>query len=488
MIPARRSRLHPAFVTLALATVSWIVLFGVLVTRRHDRMGTFDFDLAIHDQSIWLLSRLSSFCTIRGLPVFGHHATFGYLFFVPFYWLGAGPNFLNVVHTIALASGAVVLYAIARDMRLKPWLATCAGLVWLLNPSVQFFVWETFHPENMAATPLLLAYLAFRKRSWRLYWLAVFVALVWKEDVALFVMMLGVLVALRGERRRGLLTSGIAAMWFVAFGMILVPALAGGGTVYGGLYGDLGSTPGAVAKTAITDPGKVVERLGDNDATGYVWRINEPFSFVSVVSPLPLILALPQAAVNLLSTANFTFDLKYHYQVLPVVAIAIAFVEGFARIMLTHRVRSRLWAQAAIATLVVVFAYNATQNNGLAPISTNWNTGYWLHRDRFGAEAVRAAIAAIPKDDGVAASYYVTPHLSHREIDYTYPNPWKNLNYGISPDDRGDQAKVVWIILDSAASSQDDISLYDTLIAKREFVEVSDRDGILVARRVAPPR
>ena len=64
------------------AIAVWIVVFGVLVWRRHALYGTIDFDLGIHDQSVWLLSRGHSFTTVRGLPVFGHHATFGYFLLV----------------------------------------------------------------------------------------------------------------------------------------------------------------------------------------------------------------------------------------------------------------------------------------------------------------------------------------------------------------------------------------------------------------------
>ena len=35
----------------------WVVVFGVLVWRRHDRYGTLAFDLGIHDQAIWLMAR-----------------------------------------------------------------------------------------------------------------------------------------------------------------------------------------------------------------------------------------------------------------------------------------------------------------------------------------------------------------------------------------------------------------------------------------------
>ena len=62
-----------------------------------------------------------------------------------------------------------------------------------------------------------------------------------------------------------------------------------------------------------------------------------PFGFTPLAAPEVLLLGLPQALVNLLSTANFTWDLRYHYQALPMVALGIAMVEGVARL--------RRWAE-----------------------------------------------------------------------------------------------------------------------------------------------
>ena len=121
---SRRSRVspaHPAAVVLAVAIGLWILTFGILVWRRQAYFGTIDFDLGIHDQSIWLLSRGHWFTTVRGLPIFGHHATFGYFLLVPFYWLGAGPQFINLLQITVLALGAIPIYLLARDRLVSPW-------------------------------------------------------------------------------------------------------------------------------------------------------------------------------------------------------------------------------------------------------------------------------------------------------------------------------------------------------------------------------
>ncbi len=321
---------HPAAIVLGVAILLWIVVFGVLVWRRHELYGTIDFDLGIHDQSIWQLSRGHWFTTVRGLPIFGHHATFGYFLLVPFYWLGAGPQFIDLLQVVVLALGAVPIYLLARDRLRSPWAALVPGLVWLLQPSVQWFTWETFHPEVIAIVAVLCAYLAAERNRIGAYWVFVFLAIIWKEDLALLFIGLGLLYLLRKRWRLGAATIAVGAIWFAAFAMVMVPHLAGGRTVYGPLYGKLGDSPGEVMKTAITDPGAVASRLKQNGSGSYAVELMAPMAFTPLAAPGLLLLGVPQAIVNLLSTANFTWDVRYHYAALPVVALALGMVEGIA--------------------------------------------------------------------------------------------------------------------------------------------------------------
>ena len=55
--PVRRwcDRRGPEIV-LGIAMVVWVVTFSVLVYLKHDRFASVDFDMGIHDQSIWLLA------------------------------------------------------------------------------------------------------------------------------------------------------------------------------------------------------------------------------------------------------------------------------------------------------------------------------------------------------------------------------------------------------------------------------------------------
>src|SRR5262245_48250739 len=155
--PARSGSSAP-IVVLGLGIAVWVATFSVLVYLKHDRFASVDFDMGIHDQSVWLLAHFRGFLTVRGLQVFGHHATPGYALFVPFYWIGAGPHFLNITQVVVAGLGAVPVFLLARYRTGRAWIGTALGIAFLLHPALQYFMSELFHPEVIAITPLLCAY------------------------------------------------------------------------------------------------------------------------------------------------------------------------------------------------------------------------------------------------------------------------------------------------------------------------------------------
>ena len=81
----------------------------------HTGFGSFGFDLGIFDQGVWLLSRLRNpFVTIRGLPLFGDHASYILVLVAPLYWIWPDPRLLLLLQVVWLAVPAVCVYLIGR--------------------------------------------------------------------------------------------------------------------------------------------------------------------------------------------------------------------------------------------------------------------------------------------------------------------------------------------------------------------------------------
>lgn len=478
-----RSLPHPAILALAMFAATWAVTFAVLVVRRHHGFWDLAFDMGIHDQSVWLLAHGHDFMTVRGLDVFGHHATPAYYLLVPFYWLGAGPDFLNVVQVASLALGTIPLYLLARDRELSPWVAAALSSALLLHPAVQFFSWELFHPEVVAMTPLLCAYLCATRRSWG--WFAVWTVLAvsWKEDIALAVIVLGLIVALRGNRRIGIATAGTALGWFLLWTLILFPAINGGNVQSEGIYVGVGGSPGGMVETLFSDPGAITSHVFSSESGDFAFRLLAPFGFVPLLAPLVLLIGVPQFLLDVLTDVVWTRVIQHHYAAMCVVALALAMVEGVA--FLGRRRRRGLVMGAC--GLVLAGGLFATLAWGPSPVSTEYDAGWWPAASDPRIEAKRAAVDIVPDGAAVTATYGMLPQLSQREEIYDFPNPWESKNFGIEGKPRRDPERVQWLVVDRQVINADPAAAALLATVLEDFRIVFDRDDLLVARRRGVP-
>ncbi|MFZ9158960.1 MAG: DUF2079 domain-containing protein, partial [Ilumatobacteraceae bacterium] len=329
------------------AMLLWMIVVGYMIVQRHNKFLTFDFDLGIHDQSLWLLSKGQWWNTVCGLPVFGHHAMFMYYFLVPLVWLGGGPNLWNLLQVAAVGLTAIPIFKLAQRKLANDWFALAFALAWLLSPTSAWLVQETFHPETMAIPFLVTGYFYAVtrpdgspdevRRHNIITGLWLLAAMLWKEDIAIAVMIMGFGLVFRGRRRFGWALCGAAALYFLVVGIWMVPSLAGDTSAYGMLYGRLGETPFDVVKSSIAHPTWMWERLDTNNALSYANRIQGPWAWAGALSPLTLLMAVPQFFINILTNASFTFEIRYHYQAVPLAVSALAAIDGVAWLMRRSR-------------------------------------------------------------------------------------------------------------------------------------------------------
>jgi uncharacterized membrane protein len=482
---ARRPRRAPVLV-LAAAMTWWFITFASLIVWRHDRFGSFDFDLGVWDQLAWLFAHGGSLSTVRGLPSFGFHATPGLFLYAPFYWLGAGPNFLNVTMVGAVCLGAVPVFRLARHYLRNEWHALVPALAYLLNYSAQWLMQETWHPEVMAMPFLLFAFLAAVEGRWRAYAVWVALAIIWKEDIALALVMMGAVLAIRGRRtlfhgtlhrlrvergtsgtmlrlagsdaadgpsltrRVGLLTMAACGAYFVFATQFWIPHFsAAGNFTEVGWFGDLGSRSSEILRSMITRPDLVSEHLHQSDPGTYFRELGGSFGFISLLSPLPLLIGFPQATINLLTVQNFFWPTKVHYAVVPLVAITIASVEGLARFKQVP-IRRFLLGVMAVATFFTAVSW------GISPWSKDYRTGYWPLEESLAQPRIEQAVARPGPDDAVSAMYLFVPHMTHRFEIYTFPNPWIANNWGVDGENRPDPDTIDWIIVNPAGLGESD--------------------------------
>ncbi len=101
-------------------------------------------------------------------------------------------------------------------------------------------------------------------------------------------------------------------------------------------------------------------------------------------------------------------------------------------------------------------------------------------------ETMRDAIALVPDDVSVTATYTMGPHLAHREQIYDWPNPWVPAYWGNDDTYKlPDPSEIEYIVIDRQQVGPEQQELLADLIAPDgEYEVLLDADDVVVGRRV----
>lgn len=514
---ARAGARVPPFAVVAAAMAVYVVVFGWLTWNQQRGYATFGFDMGIHDQGTWLLSRFKDpYVTVVGRDYLGHHLNLIAFAYVPFYWLGAGPKFLYLTETIALAAGAVPVYLLARDQLHNRWHGVVVAVAYLLHSTIQWVNWWHYHPDAFMITPLLFAWWFATRSRWRAFAVCCFLAVVAKEDAATAITMMGVVLLVRHwrtDRRIGALTILGGVGWFVLSSKILMPWFNNGELAfYEDFFPGLGNGLGEIVVNALRHPSRIYDpMLGRSTSTGvrdpvmveafrsdiyrYYQRLLLPMSVFALRKPMLLLVAVPMLVINVMSSLSYTHDAKYHYSSIIVVAVVLATVEGLGAV----RERLPRVGHVAVAT-VLGFALVTNVMWSPSPFNDDvHHSGVWVRPWGEPAPAGLAArdggVDAVTTRGGVSATYSFVPHLTHRTTIYEFPNPWWVSNW-LDCKTSPVPADVEWLVLDRNLLSRrvqapfglSPLALYETLTepGTGEFEIVYQADSIVTARRVRP--
>jgi uncharacterized membrane protein len=457
----------------AVAVLAYIGLFTYWTFRNHDGFGTYAFDFGIYDQGLWLLSRFKRpFITIMGRHLFGDHTSFILLFLAPIYWVLPSAKVLLFVQSAVLGLGALPTFLIAREKLRHEALAAAMAVVYLLHPHIGWTNLEQFHPDVFEVPLLLFAFWFMLRARWGWYAVSVGLLLLVKEDVGPLVIVLGLYVAVRHDRRVGLATSAAGALAFAAAMWWILPALNGVGTLnswripFGG--------PGGTLRTAVTKPGTFLAYAFDEPRRWYLWQMLVPLAALPLAAPSVLVIAATPLAANLLTTFYYQYDIHYHYGTLIVPVLVTATIFAIARARALH-VRSALVGAVAVASLVCAYLWGPTPfSRDRVPIADPaYPTIPYLHE----------AIELIPANASVSATYNLVPHVDHRERIYMFPNPFSALYWGTHTQDgqRLPEADSVDYVFVPTHMDNEPANVLQRI--RPEFETVYDDGGVLLLRR-----
>jgi uncharacterized membrane protein len=458
--------------------VAYATGFAALSSLRHEAFITGRFDLGNMVQAVW--------STAHGHPLrmtdlhgeqisrLAAHVDPILVLFTPLWWVWPSPHLLLAVQAAAIALGAIPVYLLGRKHLGSPRSGLGFALAYLLYPATGWLTLNEFHPVALATPLLLTAFWFLDEDRFVPFALCSIAAAACKEEIALVVAGYGIWYAV--ARRRwavGATIAALAGLWAaVAIGVVIPHYNAGAESDFYGRYSEVGGSAGGILKTAYTHPLRIVEAAFGTRDLHYLLDLVAPLAALCLLSPLVLVAALPELAINLLSSTTTQTSIHFHYTAGLIPTLVIAAVFGAKRL-------SRF--AFAVATLVVLAALIG--NYRLGPIPG------WRHvpgGQQFQATAGRVtvhdrvaerALKLIPSDAVVSATNTLGAHLSARPRFLSFP----------FVEDAG------WIAADETQPGYADryapvptATLLAALRRNPEWQLVFEDDGILVFRRLPP--
>ena len=475
------TRLSGTTLCTAALGVALAIFVGVFLAQTfglHRNFGTYGFDLGIYDQGTWLLSRFHApFVTVRGLNLFGDHASYILVLVAPLYRLWDDPRLLLLLQVVALAVPAWVVYRLGAKHLRNPAAGLAVAVAYLAYPALQWALTWQFHPETLAAAFLALAALAadgHRNRQMAL-WLGL--ALLCREDVGLAVAGFGGLLMLTGQRVTGRRVLIAGVFWWLFATFLFIPLANGRQTNLFELnYGVTGIGPISLLRALPSMAGRALATALSNQGVGYLLLVFVPLLALPLLSPKALLPVAPALFLNLAAIPPEQHQIRYQYLAVAAPLLAVAAVRGLQVIADKRRA---LLAPALIA--LVVFALAMDQRYGPAP----WSHAKIVSTASPADAAKRRAIAMIPADAPVSAQFNLVTHLSHREKIFEFPNPFRSVNWGLNGDvhPTGDQEGLRYVIVDRSLLDQDQQGLLRDLQASPDWITRFDASNVVLLQR-----
>jgi hypothetical protein len=212
----------------------------------------------------------------------------------------------------------------------------------------------------------------------------------------------------------------------------------------------LGSSIGAMAKNAVLHPSRLWRPALRVNRLRYYLQLFGPVAFLPVFGLGVLALGVPQLATNAVSSFPYTYRIHNHYHSLIIAAVFLAVVEVVGR-------RRSPAVQGALAAILLLSAVAGNATWSPSPLSAlawtshsdRWHDGTWQANAAPRTRLVSDAVASIPSGGGVSTSYYIVPHVTHRQFAYEFPNPWIQANWGSPHNDAPpNPATVDYLVVD----------------------------------------
>ena len=410
--------------------------YTTLTLLRFHQFALTSWDNAIFEQAVSRYAHLDApIVDIKGpgFHILGDHFSPIDALIAPFYRIWPDARTILLAQVVLIAVSIYVIAVLAIRV-CGIWWGSVVGVLYAVSFGLQSAVKADFHEVAFAAPLLAWAGAAYVERRWTAVIGWSLPLLLVKEDLGLTVAIIGGVLWLAGERRRGAVLAAIGVAGAALTVLVIIPAFATGGYAYTSTTGfALFDDPGRKFATVALTVG----------ITG----------LAALLSPWVLV-AIPTLAWRFAADNPYYWGTDWHYSLVLMPIVFIALIDAVERFD---------WPKFAIPAAAVVTGLTLV-NSPLSELSTD---------DPARAATAREVVAAIPDGVSVEADIGLLTHLATGRTAY-----WTGtIGDTVTPD---------YVVFDqwSGLGSPENALVYAQTKYGGQWETVIDRDGYDLVCRV----
>jgi uncharacterized membrane protein len=291
-------------------------------------------------------------------------------------------------------------------------------------------------PYSLLLTPYFLSTLFF------------LLALSTKEDIPLYVFMIGLyLLLLRRRWREGGLLVIVSLAWFYVASQVIVPAFRTGGeqSIYLAWFETLGDTPLEIALSPFAAPDKVLALICRPGSLSALGMLTIPLTLLPLLGLPVFAMGAPGLAQFFLSQNPTLRQLEtWHYAAPLLPFVMLATIDGLARTfwIIKYGLRTTRYALRftlpALSLLLLISSLIYHHLRGYSPLSLLHEWPEVTPHHQLGREIA----ATIPADSRMLAQAQLVPYVAHRyrltiwngPLDTDYDYIWLDLSHHKLPN------------------------------------------------------
>ncbi len=403
------------------------IIYAFISISSHNHFETFGWDLGFFDQIIWKASRgdLVALSTLNFENLLADHFQPVLYILSPLYLIKSDVRMILIAQAFLVVIASYPLYLLAKEKSRNIIFSFSIVISYLFFMGTQWLILNEFHQMAFLPLILIIALYSLHKKNLPGYWISIVGLLFIKEEVALLISALGLIVLSKYKwKKEGLITIfvGIFSFFFLIY--LFMPYLSVKGEYSHMGFGDAGFTPKDVIQKSVTNPAFFLNSmLYPTVKIKTVFETFFAFGFLPILSPIYLLPVMENFITRFIYAGpQFTKWINVNQHAAPL-GILMAVGSIYSAKLLVEYGYKKLRFDKKIAWIILgiyMFCVAILQDIILhGPINSIFKnqlfmTSEWM-KDNY------SVINRVPSGVSVAAQNSMLPHVSHREKIYLLP-------------------------------------------------------------------